>query len=194
MDLLRPYVLLASFLVINVLLAIIINSMEEVHEAEREEERRRRGEEIASADGTVAERLEEIRAALDRLEAQLAEAAGRPARSGALDQAPDQGWPDAPWSAGLRGCRTCRRRRPRRRRARPRDLVAQVVDVVLDHRQLALGRALAAGDRVHAALERVELFGECRDILLGRLRGLLLDRLDLVSARTSSLVAPRPWR
>ena len=78
------YVLLASFLVINVLLAIIINSMEEVHEAEREEERRRRGEEIASADGTVVERLEEIRTALDRLEAQLAEGGGDlpgPARS-----------------------------------------------------------------------------------------------------------------
>ena len=41
-------------------------------------------EEIASADGTVAERLEEIRAALDRLEAQLAEGGGDlpgPARS-----------------------------------------------------------------------------------------------------------------
>jgi voltage-gated sodium channel len=70
------YVLLASFLVINILLAIIINSMEEVHEAEHEEERRRRGEELASADGTVAERLEEIRTALDRLEAQLAEGGG----------------------------------------------------------------------------------------------------------------------
>ena len=41
-------------------------------------------EEIASADGTVAQRLEEIRAALDRLEAQLAEGGGDlpgPARS-----------------------------------------------------------------------------------------------------------------
>ena len=33
------YVLIASFLVINILIAIIINSVEEVHEAEREEER-----------------------------------------------------------------------------------------------------------------------------------------------------------
>jgi voltage-gated sodium channel len=79
------YVLIASFLVINVLIAIIINSMEEVHDAEREEERRRRGEELASgSDGTVAERLEEIRSSLDRLEAQLAEGGGDrpgPARS-----------------------------------------------------------------------------------------------------------------
>jgi voltage-gated sodium channel len=79
------YVLIASFLVINILIAIIINSMEEVHDAEREEERRRRGEELASgSDGTVAERLEEVRSSLDRLEAQLAEGGGDlpgPARS-----------------------------------------------------------------------------------------------------------------
>ena len=36
------YVLLASFLVINILIAIIINSMEEVHEDERAEERAER--------------------------------------------------------------------------------------------------------------------------------------------------------
>ena len=68
----------------NLLLAIIINSMEEVHEAEPEEERRRREEELVSADGTVAERLEEIRTALDRLDAQLAKGGGDlpgPARS-----------------------------------------------------------------------------------------------------------------
>jgi voltage-gated sodium channel len=79
------YVLIASFLVINILIAIIINSMEEVHDAEREEERRRRGEKLASgSDGTVAERLDEIRSSLDRLEAQLAEGGGDlpgPARS-----------------------------------------------------------------------------------------------------------------
>jgi hypothetical protein len=51
--------------------------MEEVHDAERAEERRRRDEELAeSADGMVAERLEEVRRSLDRLEAQLADGAG----------------------------------------------------------------------------------------------------------------------
>jgi voltage-gated sodium channel len=79
------YVLLASFLVINILIAILINSMEEVHDIEREEERRRRGEDLAEAgDGTVAERLEEVRRSLDRLETQLAEGGGDlpgPARS-----------------------------------------------------------------------------------------------------------------
>jgi voltage-gated sodium channel len=79
------YVLIASFLVINILIAIIINSMEEVHDAEREEERRRRDDELAAAgDGTIADRLEEIRRSLDRLETQLAEGGGDlpgPARS-----------------------------------------------------------------------------------------------------------------
>ena len=56
------YVLIASFLVINILIAIIINSMEEVHEVERDEERERRGEDVAPpSEGTVAERLEEVR-------------------------------------------------------------------------------------------------------------------------------------
>jgi voltage-gated sodium channel len=79
------YVLIASFLVINILIAIIINSMEEVHEVERDEERKRRGEDlVAAGEGTVAERLEEVRRSLDRLEAQLAEGGGDlpgPARS-----------------------------------------------------------------------------------------------------------------
>jgi voltage-gated sodium channel len=62
------YVLIASFLVINILIAIIINSMEEVHQAEREA----LDEELdAEGDGSVAERLEEIRHALDKLELEL---------------------------------------------------------------------------------------------------------------------------
>jgi len=65
------YVLIASFLVINVLIAIIINSMEEVHEAERAAARADLEAELAEADGTIADRLEEIRHALDRLETQL---------------------------------------------------------------------------------------------------------------------------
>jgi voltage-gated sodium channel len=78
------YVLLASFLVINILIAILINSMEEVHEAEREEERREREEGLAGAGATVAERLAQIRGSLDALERQLAEGGGDlpgPARS-----------------------------------------------------------------------------------------------------------------
>ncbi len=63
------YVLIASFLVINILIAIIINSMEEVSAAERAEI----DEELATSDGSVAQRLAEIRHALDKLETQLIE-------------------------------------------------------------------------------------------------------------------------
>jgi voltage-gated sodium channel len=79
------YVLIASFLVINVLIAIIINSMEDVHEAEKAADRAELDEEIADEHGvTVAERMREIREAIDKLELQLAEGGGDlpgPARS-----------------------------------------------------------------------------------------------------------------
>jgi voltage-gated sodium channel len=67
------YVLIASFLVINILIAIIINSMEEVHSAEREADRDRIDDERAGTDGSVADRLREIRHIVDKLEAQLEE-------------------------------------------------------------------------------------------------------------------------
>ncbi len=67
------YVLIASFLVINILIAIIINSMEEVHDAEKASDRK----DIVEGEGeTVAERIQDIREALDRLETQLAEGGG----------------------------------------------------------------------------------------------------------------------
>jgi voltage-gated sodium channel len=78
------YVLIASFLVINILIAIIINSMDEVHEAERARERGELEDELSASDGSVADRLAEIRGALDKLETQLAEGGGDlpgPARS-----------------------------------------------------------------------------------------------------------------
>jgi voltage-gated sodium channel len=67
------YVLIASFLVINILIAIIINSMEEVHDAERVADREELESELAAGDGSVADRLAEIRHTLDKLETQLAE-------------------------------------------------------------------------------------------------------------------------
>jgi voltage-gated sodium channel len=71
------YVLIASFLVINVLIAIIINSMEEVHEAEKLADRKEIEDEIAAEQGaTVAERIHAIRESLDKLETQLAEGSG----------------------------------------------------------------------------------------------------------------------
>ncbi len=66
------YVLVASFLVINILIAIIINSVEEVHEVEKAAELDAIDDEIAAADGSIADRLRELRHTLDKLEQQLA--------------------------------------------------------------------------------------------------------------------------
>lgn len=70
------YVLTASFLLINMVIAILINSLEEVKAMEAIEEHleRRRGEreESGEADGrATAERLARIREALDELEEEL---------------------------------------------------------------------------------------------------------------------------
>lgn len=73
------YVLIASFLVINILIAIIINSMEEVHDLERARDSKEGEDEIADSDGDLAARLAEIRHSLDKLETQLTEGASLPA-------------------------------------------------------------------------------------------------------------------
>jgi len=67
------YVLLASFLVINILIAIIINSVEQVHQVEREEERADRREELEREGDSVSvtERLAVLRDAIDELELDL---------------------------------------------------------------------------------------------------------------------------
>jgi voltage-gated sodium channel len=89
------YVLLASFLVINILLAIIINSMEEVRAAERQRVRARRAEErgeggvreeaalAADAAEAVAARVGELRELLDDLERDLV-GDGVPRRTGSV--------------------------------------------------------------------------------------------------------------
>ena len=68
------YVLLASFLVINILIAIIINSVEQVHQVEREEQRAERLERFEHGDGdfiSVSDRLTAMRDAIDDLELDL---------------------------------------------------------------------------------------------------------------------------
>jgi voltage-gated sodium channel len=84
------YILIASFLVINILLAIIINSMEEVREGERKRAREQRhhdaemggpaAEAALAAEGAeaIAMRLQALRDALDDLEGDLAEADAAP--------------------------------------------------------------------------------------------------------------------
>jgi voltage-gated sodium channel len=64
------FVLIAAFIVLNVLIGIVLNSMEEARELER-----RRALGIAVGEGPpapVAERIAILRAALDELEHELA--------------------------------------------------------------------------------------------------------------------------
>ena len=72
------FILLAAFIVLNVLIGIVLNSMEEAREAER---RRVLREQLGGARGPlvdehaatpVAERIAILRAALDDLEVELA--------------------------------------------------------------------------------------------------------------------------
>jgi voltage-gated sodium channel len=68
------YILLASFLVINILIAIIINSMDEVHEAERAKHRAERREHLEAGEDepvTIGERLTALRDAIDELQRDL---------------------------------------------------------------------------------------------------------------------------
>ncbi len=68
------FILIAAFMVLNVLIGIVLNSMEEAREIER-----RRALDIDDGDGgdvqlaPVAERIQILRAALDELEQELAE-------------------------------------------------------------------------------------------------------------------------
>jgi voltage-gated sodium channel len=77
------YVLVASFLVFNFFIGVIVNSMEQARaiEAEREAaERAEQGVPEPEPEPSVALRLEELRGAIDRLERELADGAGaRPA-------------------------------------------------------------------------------------------------------------------
>lgn len=69
---------------INILIAIIINSLEEVHAAERENDRRER---LASLDASdddavpISARLAALRGAIDDLERDLETTAERPGRT-----------------------------------------------------------------------------------------------------------------
>ena len=88
------YVLLASFLVINILIAIIINSMEEVHRSERDE---RAADLRADARGRRPGRARRswtdwltLRMAIDDLEADL-EAIGLPAEARTRVSRPTKG-------------------------------------------------------------------------------------------------------
>lgn len=87
------YVLLASFLVINILIAIIINSVEQVHQAEKDEERAERLERLEEGDVdaiSVADRLTALRDAIDDLEVDL-QSGGTIEASGPTTKRPSKG-------------------------------------------------------------------------------------------------------
>ncbi|MFJ6792762.1 ion transporter [Streptomyces sp. NPDC091268] len=70
------YALLASFVLVNVLIGVVLNSLDEAREMEAEETRtRERAEGAGSAAGEVRDRIAAARVALDALEASLADAA-----------------------------------------------------------------------------------------------------------------------
>ena len=80
------FVLIGTFVVLNVVIAIIVNSMDEVRAMELEQERK---ELVAAAlddggeaDRRLQERLQSLRGALDELEQALVEGAGRSGRPG----------------------------------------------------------------------------------------------------------------
>ena len=82
------FVLIGTFVVLNVVIAIIVNSMDEVRAMELERERT---ELVAAAlnegeDDRLHERLQSLRGALDELEQALVDGAGRSGRPGDPDR------------------------------------------------------------------------------------------------------------
>ena len=82
------FILIAAFVVINVLIGIVLNSMEEAREAERRKAVRERlgteqpGLVDPDASAPVVERIGILRAALDELEAELSTGRGAAAQPG----------------------------------------------------------------------------------------------------------------
>ena len=67
------FVLVAAFIVLNVLIGVVLHSMEEAREIERARERRAAGEDggAGAAEAALVERIATLRAALDELELTL---------------------------------------------------------------------------------------------------------------------------
>lgn len=81
------YALVAAFLIFNILIGVVINSLEEARAIEHARERAERLEHGGPAEPLLEERIAEVRLALDALEAELkrikpGRAAGEPAGSG----------------------------------------------------------------------------------------------------------------
>ena len=77
------FTLIAAFIVLNVLIGIVLNSMEEARELERRQRFMPSDDGVfAVAPAPVAERIRYLRAALDELEQELGIDGARPDRGG----------------------------------------------------------------------------------------------------------------
>ena len=65
------FVLVAAFIVLNVLIGVVLNSMEEARELHAREELRARGIDASDAEAAIATRIETLRSELTELERQL---------------------------------------------------------------------------------------------------------------------------
>ncbi|HEY0345944.1 MAG TPA: ion transporter [Solirubrobacteraceae bacterium] len=65
------YALVAAFLIFNILIGVVINSLEEARAIEHARERADRLEHADADEPVVEERIAEVREALDRLEADI---------------------------------------------------------------------------------------------------------------------------
>jgi voltage-gated sodium channel len=70
------FILVAAFIVLNVLIGVVLNSLQEAREIHLKQEMEERGLHPTEEQVTVAVRLQTLRAAIDDLEAQLALAGG----------------------------------------------------------------------------------------------------------------------
>ena len=93
------FILIAAFVVINVLIGIVLNSMEEAREAERRKAVRERlgcAARLVDPDASaVVERIGILRAALDELEAELSTGRGAAAQRRGVGRT-DVGWRSGP--------------------------------------------------------------------------------------------------
>ena len=190
------YVLVASFLVINVLIAIIINSVEEARRDEALESmlaaRQDLDKDLDEAGASfnarerAALRVHALREALEELENELGTA--DEAQAIAARARPRAKGGSSPGRAlGLAPRRPAYSRASRPRPSRTGvlvqvgDLVAEVLDVVLEDRDLLVGRVLVRGRLGDVGLELGEALGQRLHVFLGRLGGGVLDARDLLA-------------
>ncbi len=85
------FILVAAFIVLNVLIGVVLNSMEEAREIHMREELRAQGIDATDEEAAIAARIETLRSELTELERQLLLAAPRRPAPGAAPLARSDG-------------------------------------------------------------------------------------------------------